>query len=49
MRIALNPKGLKAELVDVDLDAADQRKAEYKSVNPQMVIPSLIEHYGNVL
>jgi maleylacetoacetate isomerase len=49
VRIALNLKGLSYEPVYVDLDAGDQRSAEFKSINPQMVIPALVEDDGNVL
>jgi len=49
VRIALNIKGLKYEQVWVDLDAGQQRQSDYKAVNPQMVIPSLVEDDGNVL
>ena len=49
VRIALNLKGVKYEAVYVDLDAGQQRQADYKSVNPQMVLPSLVEDDGNVL
>jgi maleylacetoacetate isomerase len=49
VRIALNVKGLKYEPIYVDLDAGDQRDARYQSVNPQMVLPTLIEDDGNLL
>jgi maleylacetoacetate isomerase len=49
VRIALNLKGLAHEPVYIDLDAGVQNAADYKSVNPQMVIPSLVENDGNVL
>jgi len=49
VRIALNLKGIAYDPVYVDLDAGQQRQAEYKAVNPQMVIPALIEDDGNVL
>ena len=49
VRIALNLKGLKYEAINVDLDGGQQNQADYKSVNPQMVIPSLVEDDGNVL
>ena len=42
-------EGVKYEAVYVDLDAGQQRQADYKSVNPQMVLPSLVEDDGNVL
>ena len=49
VRIALNLKGLKYEAVYVDLDGGQQNQSDYKAVNPQMVIPSLVEDDGNVL
>ena len=49
VRIALNLKGLDYEPINVDLDAGQQRAAEFKAVNPQMVIPALVEDDGNVL
>jgi maleylacetoacetate isomerase len=49
VRIALNLKGIKYEPVYVDLDAGQQNKSDYKTVNPQMVIPTLVEDDGNVL
>ena len=49
VRIALNLKGLAYEPIYVDLDAGQQRAAEFKAVNPQMVIPALVEDDGNVL
>ncbi|NJO24300.1 MAG: maleylacetoacetate isomerase, partial [Sphingomonadales bacterium] len=49
VRIALNLKGVKYEPVYVDLDGGQQNQSDYKAVNPQMVIPSLVEDDGNVL
>ena len=49
VRIALNLKGLTVEPIYVDLDSGQQRQAEFKAVNPQMVIPALVEDDGNVL
>ena len=49
VRIALNLKGLKYEAIYVDLDGGQQNKSDYKAVNPQMVIPSLVEDDGNML
>jgi len=49
VRIVLNLKGLDYEPVYVDLDAGDQNRAEFKAVNPQMVIPALVEDDGTVL
>src|SRR5215475_9228369 len=49
VRIALNLKGLACDPIYIDLDAGEQRTAEFKAVNPQMAIPALIEDDGNVL
>jgi maleylacetoacetate isomerase len=49
VRIALNLKGVAYEPIYVDLDAGDQRQSNYKAVNPQMMLPSLVEDDGNVL
>jgi maleylacetoacetate isomerase len=49
VRIALNPKGLKPEVVNIDLMKGEQRQAEFKAVNPQMVIPALVDGEGPVL
>jgi maleylacetoacetate isomerase len=49
VRVALNLKGVRYEPVYVDLDAGHQRQTDYKSLNPQMVIPTLVEDDGNVL
>jgi maleylacetoacetate isomerase len=49
VRIALNLKGLAYDPVYVDLDAGQQRQAEFRQVNPQMAIPALVEDDGNVL
>lgn len=44
-RIALNLKGLDYEIVPVHLlrDGGEQRKADYKALNPQGVLPTLID------
>ena len=49
VRIALNLKGLTYDPVEVNLDAGVQHLPEYRNVNPQMVIPALVEDDGNVL
>jgi maleylacetoacetate isomerase len=49
VRIALNLKGIAYESVYVDLDAGHQASDAFKAVNPQMVIPALVEDDGNVL
>ena len=43
-RIAFNLKGVKCETVEVDLrtDASDQHKPEYRTVNPQGLVPALV-------
>jgi maleylacetoacetate isomerase len=49
VRIALNLKGLKPDVVFVDLIKGDQLKPEFKAVNPQMVIPALVDGDGPIL
>ena len=49
VRIALNLKGLKYDPVQVNLDTGVQHQPDYKNVNPQMVIPSLVLDDGSVL
>jgi maleylacetoacetate isomerase len=43
VRIALNLKGLDANVTTIDLDTDMQRKDAYRRVNPQMVLPALID------
>ena len=50
MRIALNLKGIKPELRFVHLlkDGGQQHTAEYKALNPQELIPTLV-HDGHLI
>jgi maleylpyruvate isomerase len=43
VRIALNLKGLQREDVYLHLEKGDQFAADYKALNPQMVVPTLID------
>jgi maleylacetoacetate isomerase/maleylpyruvate isomerase len=43
VRIALNLKGLAHDDVFLHLERGDQYAADYKAVNPQMVVPTLID------
>ena len=50
-RIALNLKGLPYDMVPVHLikDGGQQRKPEFRAVNPQMRVPALALSGGEVL
>jgi maleylacetoacetate isomerase len=43
VRIALNLKGIEREDTFLHLEKGDQFKPEYKTVNPQMVVPTLVD------
>src|SRR6266481_2533872 len=49
VRIALNLKKLPTEVVFVDLDANAHHTDEFRSVNPQMALPALVEDDGSTL
>ncbi len=43
VRIALNLKGLPRDDVYLHLERGDQFAAEYRAINPQMVVPTLVD------
>jgi maleylacetoacetate isomerase len=49
VRIALGLKGLRAEKVTLDLLAGDQFDADYHKLNPEGVVPTLIDEEGEPL
>jgi maleylacetoacetate isomerase len=46
VRVALRLKGLEAELIPLDLLKGDQSAAGYRALNPEMVVPTLIDGDG---
>ena len=49
VRIALNIKGLPADVVFVDLDTDAHRDDAYRKINPQMALPALVTDDGAAL
>jgi maleylacetoacetate isomerase len=49
VRVALNLKGVAYDAVAVDLTKSEQRADPFRAVNPQMVIPALVDGDGPVL
>ena len=50
VRIALNIKGIVPdEVISVDLMKGEQSRPDYKAVNPQMLLPALIDGDGPIL
>jgi maleylacetoacetate isomerase len=46
VRVALRLKGLTAETVSLDLLKGDQFEAAYRALNPEMVVPTLLDGDG---
>lgn len=43
VRIALNLKGIETENIFINLDRGEQLRADYRELNPQSVLPTLLE------
>jgi maleylacetoacetate isomerase len=49
VRVVLNLKGIEAEPVPINLLKGEQRKDDYKAVNPQMLLPAIDDGKGPIL
>ncbi len=49
VRIALYLKGLSPEVVFIDLSKGEQLTDAYRAVNPEMVLPTLVDGDGPAL
>ena len=46
VRVALNLKGLKTETIELDIIKGEQFVDEYRQLNPQMAVPTLLDGEG---